>query len=242
VLIPAVRDVLHTYLDRVNVSTAAAGFSKEVRPVQDRDRSRVLGLRLPYLVFQIIAAGSATGSARAATLNRCGIVWARRDRADRLAGGLISMLSHVCCSGLGEGATFPAATSAMSRWSRRAARLRAGHPTHAAARIATRFAPAGDRRDHEPATAGAEAFYVCAADQLRLGRAVARASPSTQRAPAPSRRPRSPRCPPPKAKGVPVPWKALFKRAAVTSSTSATAGRCWLFLSWIPQYFLHATT
>ena len=47
--------------------------------------------------------------------------------------------------------------------------------------------------------------------------------------------------PPPKPKGQTVPWGRLFKRMApVTIVYFCYGWTLWLFLSWIPQYFLHS--
>ena len=47
--------------------------------------------------------------------------------------------------------------------------------------------------------------------------------------------------PPPKIKGSPVPWGRLFKRMApVTLVYFCYGWTLWLFLTWIPQYFLHS--
>jgi MFS family permease len=47
--------------------------------------------------------------------------------------------------------------------------------------------------------------------------------------------------PPPKVKGQTVPWGRLFQRMApVTIVYFCYGWTLWLFLSWIPQYFLHS--
>ncbi|WP_371317723.1 MFS transporter [Pseudomonas sp. D2002] len=50
------------------------------------------------------------------TLVVCGLIWAAATVLTGLAGGFVSLLVARVLLGLGEGATFPAATAAMSRW------------------------------------------------------------------------------------------------------------------------------
>src|ERR1700716_85979 len=65
-----------TYLDRVNVSTAAAGFGKEFHLSKTEIGFVFSAFAYPYLVFQIIGGwvGDRFGARR--TLFICGIVWA----------------------------------------------------------------------------------------------------------------------------------------------------------------------
>jgi MFS family permease len=157
-----------------------------------------------------------------------------------LAGGLASMLVARLLLGLGEGATFPAATAAMSRWVAKEKRGFAQGITHAASRIGNAVAP--------PvivavmATQGwRTSFHLCAA--ISFAWVVLWALSFTER---PDQHPRiTPEelaaLPQARAKSTGVPWGPLFRRMApVTIVYFCYGWTLWLFLSWIPQYFLHS--
>src|SRR5450432_2760132 len=153
---------LITYIDRVNVSTAAAGFAKDFSLNKTQIGLVFSAFAYPYLVFQIIGGWVSDRFGARRTLIACGLIWAAATALTGLAGGLASMLVARVLLGLGEGATFPASTSAMSRWVAKDRRGFAQGITHAAARIGNAVAPAvivavmasyGWR----------ESFYVCAA-------------------------------------------------------------------------------
>lgn len=229
-----------TYLDRVNVSTAAEGFGKEFGLSKTEIGLVFSAFAYPYLVFQIIGGWISDRFGARRTLIVCGVIWASATVLTGLAGGLASLLVARVLLGFGEGATFPAATSAMSRWVAKEDRGYAQGITHAAARIGNAAAPAiivfimtthGWR----------ESFYVCAA--LSFAWVALWAYTFTEH---PQDHPRiTPEelaaLPPPKAKNVNTPWLALFKRMApVTIVYFCYGWTLWLFLSWIPQYFLHS--
>ncbi|HTD07192.1 MFS transporter, partial [Undibacterium sp.] len=131
-----------TYLDRVNVSTAAAGFGKDFNLSKTEIGLVFSAFAYPYLVFQIIGGWVSDRFGAKRTLIVCGALWAVATILTGFAGGLISLLLARLLLGLGEGATFPAATSAMSRWVKKENRGFAQGITHAFARIGNAVAPA----------------------------------------------------------------------------------------------------
>ena len=229
-----------TYLDRVNVSTAAAGFGKEFGLNKTEIGFVFSAFAYPYLVFQIIGGWVSDRFGAKRTLVACGLIWAVATVLTGLAGGLVSMLIARVLLGLGEGATFPAATSAMSRWVAKEKRGFAQGITHAAARIGNAVAPGAVV--FIMATYGwRESFFACAAlsfvwvglwwmtftekpiDHPRI------TADETAFLPVPNEN---------KPK---VPWGPLFKRMwPVTIVYFCYGWTLWLFLSWIPQYFLHS--
>jgi len=228
-----------TYLDRVNVSTAAAGFSKEFGLSKTEIGLVFSAFAYPYLIFQIIGGWVSDKFGARRTLIACGIVWAAATMLTGMAGGLISMFLARVLLGLGEGATFPAATSAMSRWVAKEKRGFAQGITHAAARVGNAVAPAVVVTIM--ATYGwRESFYVCSALSFVWVGLWALTFIED-----PARHPRITQAeidvlPPAKKKGQPVPWGPLFRRMApVTIVYFCYGWILWLFLSWIPQYFLH---
>src|SRR5438132_11676795 len=105
-----------TYLDRVNVSTAAACFAKDFGLNKTQSWLVFSAFAYPYLVLQIVGGWVSDRFGARRTLIVCSAVWAGATVLTGLAGGLTSLLVARVLLGLGEGATFPAATCAMSRW------------------------------------------------------------------------------------------------------------------------------
>ncbi|MBS0447336.1 MAG: MFS transporter [Proteobacteria bacterium] len=229
-----------TYLDRVNVSTAAAGFAKDFGLNKTEIGFVFSAFAYPYLVFQIIGGWVSDRFGARRTLLVCGALWAAATALTGMAGGLISLLVARVLLGLGEGATFPAATSAMSRWIAKEKRGFGQGITHAAARIGNAVAPAAVVAIMT--TWGwRESFYACAA--LSFVWVVLWALTFTEH---PEDHPRITREELAVLPGVPaqkpaVPWGPLFRRMwPVTVVYFCYGWTLWLFLSWIPQYFLHS--
>ena len=229
-----------TYLDRVNVSTAAEGFGKEFNLSKTQIGLVFSAFAYPYLVFQIIGGWVSDRFGARRTLIACGLIWASATALTGMAGGLTSLLIARVLLGFGEGATFPAATSAMSRWIAKEKRGFAQGITHAAARIGNAVAPAFVV--YMMATQGwRESFYACAV--LSFVWVALWAWAFTER---PADHPRiTPEelavLPVPQKTKVKVPWGPLMKRMApVTVVYFCYGWTLWLFLSWIPQYFLHS--
>jgi cyanate permease len=130
-----------TYLDRVNVSTAAAGFATEFVLNKTQIGLVFSAFAYPYLIFQIIGGWISDRFGARRTLIACGLLWAAATAITGMAGGLVSLLSARVLLGFGEGATFPAATTAMSRWVAKERRGFAQGITHAAARVGNAAAP-----------------------------------------------------------------------------------------------------
>ncbi|MEX3984870.1 MFS transporter [Paraburkholderia sp. EG287A] len=228
-----------TYLDRVNVSTAAAGFGKEFQLSHTEVGLVFSAFAYPYLLFQIIGGWVSDRFGARRTLLFCGALWGVATILTGMAGGLATLLAARLLLGFGEGATFPASTSAMSRWVAKERRGFAQGITHSASRIGNAVAPAvvvlvmaryGWR----------ESFYVCGA--LSLLWVVVWAFTFTEH---PKDHPRITEAelailPPPKPRVTGLPWMALFRRMIpVTIVYFCYGWTLWLFLSWIPQYFLH---
>ena len=231
-----------TYLDRVNVSTAAAGFGKDFNLGSTAIGLVFSAFAYPYLVFQIIGGWISDRYGARRTLIVCGTIWAGATALTGMATGLVSLLVARLALGLGEGATLPAATTAMSRWVPHGQRGYAQGITHAAARIGNAVAPTAIV--FIMASHGWRAsFYVCAV--ISFGWVALWALTFTE---FPADHPRvSPReldtLPPPStATTVNKPaWRLLFKRIApVTVVYFCYGWNLWLFLGWIPQYFLHS--
>jgi MFS transporter, ACS family, glucarate transporter len=229
-----------TYLDRVNVSTAADGFARDFHLSRTQIGLVFSTFAYPYLVFQIVGGWVSDRFGARRTLIVCGLVWASATVLTGMAGGLASLLIARVLLGFGEGATFPAATTAMSRWIAREKRGYAQGVTHAAARVGNAAAPAlvvfimanYGWRDSFYACAGLSFTWVAlwALTFTEFPKDHPRITAEELRA-----------LPPPKPQAAAVPWAALFKRMApVTVVYFCYGWTLWLFLSWIPQYFLHS--
>ncbi|MEJ0047490.1 MAG: MFS transporter [Rhodospirillales bacterium] len=195
----------------------------------------------PYLLFQVIGGwiGDRFGPRR--TLAICSIIWAGATILSGFATGLVSMVIARVLLGLGEGATFPTATRAMSNWTVEGKRGFAQGITHAAARIGNAVTP--------PMVAwmmvtinwrgsfiilGVVSFIWVAIwwwyfrDNPRDHKSIT--EDELKALPAYAGMKETPS----------IPWGPLVKRMLpVTIVYFCYGWTLWLFLSWIPQYFLH---
>ncbi|HTJ91846.1 MAG TPA: MFS transporter, partial [Pararobbsia sp.] len=130
-----------TYIDRVNVSTAAAQFGPEFGLSHTQIGFVFSAFAYPYLIIQVFGGwlGDRFGPRR--TLTVCAIAWAGATILTGFATGIVSMVFARLLLGLGEGATFPTATRAMSNWMVPERRGFAQGITHAASRIGNAVAP-----------------------------------------------------------------------------------------------------
>ncbi|MGN6317106.1 MFS transporter [Trinickia sp.] len=232
---------LITYVDRVNVSTAASAFGAELHLTHTQIGFVFSAFAYPYLIIQVAGGwvGDRFGPRR--TLAICGIVWAGATILTGLATGFASMIAARLLLGLGEGATFPTATRAMSNWLPASQRGFAQGITHAASRIGNAVAP--------PlivslmvATSWRGAFIVTGVVSLAWAlvwgwyfRDDPRDHPRITEGECEQLATYSGN----KAR-TPAPWRQLFARMIpVTAVYFCYGWVLWLFLSWLPQYFLH---
>lgn len=232
---------LLTYIDRVNVSTASNVFEKELALNKTQVGLVFSAFAYPYLIFQIIGGYLGDRFGPRLVLTVCSLVWAVATILTGLVGGLITMLFARVLLGIGEGATFPTATSAMSNWVRPADRGFAQGFTHAFARIGNSIAP--------PLivllivwTGWRGSFVVMGLVSLVwvfLWYFYFRDNPADHRG---ITKAELEQLPPYVDKATrlrnPVPWGPLFKRMAPVIFVYFCYGWIlWLFLAWIPQYF-----
>jgi MFS family permease len=231
-----------TYVDRVNVSTAAASFGKEFH-LSKTDLGMVFSaFAWFYLVFQIIGGWLGDKFGPRKTLTVCALVWAGATILSGLATGLVSLFLARMLLGLGEGATFPTATRAMASWFAPEKRGFAQGFTHACARLGNAVTP--------PlvvalmtATSWRGSFIVLGCVSLVWvvwWAIVYRDNPADH--PSITKEELSQLPEYRQFKDRPkVPWGRLFKRMLPVTITYFCYGWIlWLFLSWIPQYFLHS--
>jgi MFS family permease len=230
-----------TYIDRVNVSTAAIEFSKDFHLSNTQVGLVFSAFAYPYLIFQVIGGwvGDRFGPRR--TLTICSLVWAGATVLSGLSTGLVSLVVARVLLGLGEGATFPTATRAMSNWTASNRRGFAQGITHAFSRVGNAITP--------PIVTWLMVAFSWRGSFIVLGVLsfiwaivwgwyfrdnprdhakitsteldILPAFVGVKETPA-------------------VPWMPLIKRMLpVTLVYFCYGWTLWLFLTWIPQYFLH---
>ncbi len=229
-----------TYIDRVNVSTAAAGFGKDFH-FNNAEIGTVFGaFGISYLLFQVIGGWVSDRFGVRRTLIVCGIVWAVATILTGFAMGFWTLIAARVLLGFGEGATFPAATAAMARWVSKDKRGLAQGITHSAARIGNAVAP-GIVVLLMTTYGWRASFYATGAFSLLW--VILWSLTFTEH---PKDHPRITAeelrvLPAPVPRAAALPWGRLFMRMLpVTIVYFCYGWTLWLFLSWIPQYFLHS--
>jgi sugar phosphate permease len=234
---------LITYVDRVNISTAADSIKRELSLSNIQLGFLQSAFGYPYLVFQIFGGwvGDRFGPRR--TLFLCGLIWAAATILTGFAGGLTTLFVCRLLVGIGEGATFPVATRAMQSWTPIGRRGFAQGLTHAFARLGNAVTPpivawlivAMSWRGSFIVLGCCSLVWVMIwfwyfrdtpTDHPSITRAELERLPH-HGAPATIVRPR-------------VPWGPLTRRMApVTIVYFCYGWTLWLYLTWLPSYFLH---
>ncbi len=132
---------LITYVDRVNIATAATEIKRELALSNTQLAFILSAFGYPYIVFQIFGGwiGDRVGPRR--TLFLCGLIWAAATILTGFAGSLTTLFLVRLLLGVGEGATFPVATRAMQAWTSPGRRGFAQGITHAFARLGNAMTP-----------------------------------------------------------------------------------------------------
>jgi len=231
-----------TYVDRVNVATASGAFKTEFGLSNTQLGLVFSAFAYPYLIFQIIGGWFADRFGARWTLTVCGIVWASATILTGMAGGIVSLMMARLLLGIGEGATFPTATRAMSSW---LPAHRAGFAqgiTHASARLGNAITP--------PLVVALIVLISWRGSFVIIGIVSLtwaivwglyfRDDPHQHPAMGAAERAALPASRPAKAKQS-IPWRPLCRRMAPVIFVYFCYGwTLWTFLSWIPQYMLHA--
>ncbi len=229
------------YLDRVNISVAAKDMMKEFSLSNTEIGLAFSAFAWPYLFGQLVGGWLANRWGARVTLAVCGLVVAVSTVATGFVGGLVSLFAVRLALGSGEGPSFSAATQAMRNWYPETRFGFAQGVTHAAARLGGAIAP--------PIVAWImvlggwrSSFWVCGAlsfiwvavwwwyfrddprtHPLITESEVAVLSPYAKL----SRKARTPFLP-------------LVKRiASVTAVDFCYGWMLWVFISWIPLYFMN---
>jgi MFS family permease len=232
---------LITYIDRVNIGTAAPAMQKDLGLTNVELGLAFSAFAYPYAFFQIAGGWLGDRLGPRKTLLICGAIWSAATVMIGFVEGAISLVAARFLLGIGEGSAFPTATRALANWMAADRRGFAQGITHAAARLGNALTPpliallivALSWRDSfiiigliSFAWVGLWWFYF--RDDPREHRGVTKEELAV--------------LPPTKIAGErkAVPWGRLLRRMLPVTLTDFCYGwTLWLFLNWIPSYFLH---
>ena len=234
---------LITYVARQNLATAGGDIRHDLG-LTNSQLGQVIGtFGITYTFFQILGGwiGDKWGPRR--TLFVCGLIWASATVLTGLAGGLVSLYLVRLLLGVGEGATFPVATRAMQSWTPPERRGFAQGLTHAFSRIGNSITP--------PIVAALIGIVSWRGSFVALGFGslvwvVAwvwyfRDVPSEHRDITADDMARLPNA----GHGVTrqrvaTPWAGLIRRMApITLVYFCYGWTLWMYLNWLPSYFVH---
>jgi MFS family permease len=232
-----------TYIDRVNISTAAGVFRDELK-LSATDYGKIFAaFGYTYAIFQIIGGWIGDRFGPRLTLGICGSIWALSTIMTGLADGFWSLIVLRLALGFGEGATFPTATRAMSNWTRAGWRGFAQGITHSFSRLGNAAAPPlvvaliglVSWRGSFVVIGIASLLWVIAwvwyfRDDPRDHAGISKAELAVLPAYGTGSR----------VQADAVPWGRLLARMMPTTIVYFCYGwTLWLYLSWLPQYFQH---
>ncbi len=229
------------YVDRVNISTAAPIIQKDLGLTATQLGIAFSAFAYPYAFFQIAGGWLGDRMGPRITLFLCAVLVAVSTAWTGMVGGLASLFMSRLVLGIGEGPAFPTATRALSNWMRPDQRGFAQGITHAFSRFGNAATP--------PLIAAIivafswrDSFYILGG--LSLAWAVLwliyfRDDPR-----------KHPGITPQDLEGLPpatvaatrkeVPWGPLLKRIMPVTLTDFCYGWIlWLYLNWLPSFFLH---
>jgi MFS family permease len=130
-----------TYIDRVNISTAASEIQKELGLSNTQLGLVFSAFAYPYLMFQVFGGWVGDRFGPRQTLFWCGMIWALSTIMTGFVDSLSTLFMARIALGFGEGATFPTATRAMQYWTPPVSRGFAQGLTHAFARLGNAITP-----------------------------------------------------------------------------------------------------
>ncbi|WP_206952442.1 MFS transporter [Trinickia acidisoli] len=228
------------YIDRVNLSIAAPVLKRTLHLSNTELGVALSAFGYCYATFQIINGylGDRIGPRRMLAIS--GLLWAIGSIATGVVGGLGSLVFARMCVGLGEAGTIPNATRAMANWVPGGQRGFAQGFTHSSARAAAAITPPlvvamipllGWRGTF--ITLGCVSLGWVAAWWLYF-----RDDPRTHKGVTPEQIATLLRYAGPRHR-TGVPWWPLVRRIMpVTLVFFCHAWTLWLYLSWLPSFFV----
>jgi len=236
VLLVAMHFIL--FIDRVNLAAAASVMQQDLGLSNIALGVAFSAFNYAYAPFQLVGGWFADRFGARRTLTVCGLTWSITTIVTGAVTGLISLFAVRLVLGMGEGATLPAATRALSKWTSLAQRGTAVGITHAAGRLgAGTAAPIVallitwfSWRFSFVALGVLSAFWAAAwwwyfhEDPRRHPRIT-----SAELAALPAADP---------AGSGPVPWRRLVPRVAPLMIIYFCQGWTgWLYVTWMPSLF-----
>ena len=233
-----------TYIDRNNVSTVASIFERDLHLTNMQIGLVYSAFAYPYLIFQIIGGWVSDRFGARIGLTVCGVIWASATLLTGTVSSLTAVLFFRVMLGFGEGATFPMSTRAMSDWTPQKKRAFAQGITHASARLGNALTP--------PLVAWLIVAVTWRGSFIFLGiislawviawALYFRDDPGEHPDIAPRELERLPSYAERKQREKEaVPWLVLARRMIpVTAVYFCYGWTLWLYLAWIPSFFLHS--
>ena len=233
-----------TYIDRNNVSTAAFVFKQDLHLTNTQVGLVFSAFAYPYLIFQIVGGWVSDRFGARLTLTVSALIWGIATLLTGKSNGLAGLLCARLLLGFGEGATFPTATRAMSDWLPAKKRAFGQGITHSSARLGNALTP--------PLVAWLIAVVTWRGSFIILGIisiawAIAwgwyfRDDPASHPAITSRELEELPDyAAKEKTVNQSVPWMSLTRRMLpVTAVYFCYAWTLWLYLAWIPSFFLHS--
>jgi len=220
------------YIDRVNIATLAPKITADLRLTNTQLGLAVSAFAYPYAAFQLFGGWISDRLGARRTLLACGVVVCVATMATGAVGGLASLAAARLALGFGEGAAFPAATRALATSSPQGRWGFGQGITHAASRFGNAISPPliVAMLAH---TSWRGAFVIMGLASLIWVAPLAwvtRRRARSQIVPAPRRFDET---------AAHVPWLRLARRIAPVTAVDFCYGwTLWVFLTWLPSFFL----
>ena len=232
-----------TYIDRVNIATAAGAIKGEFK-LSNAQYGLIFGaFGWAYLALQISGGWIADRFGARRTLTVSGVIWAGATFLVGAAWSFWALFFARILLGVGEGATFPTATRAMSNWTPTGRRGFAQGITHSFARLGNAISPPlvvalmsvfGWRGSFAVLGAASVSWIVVWGVYFRDDPRDHRGVTEDEIAALPPFRGQI------QLKAEPVPWGRLSARMAPVVIVYFCYGwSLWLYLSWLPLFFNH---
>lgn len=123
------------FVDRVNLAAAAVVIQRDLGLTNIELGLAFAAFNYTYAPFQLVGGWISDRFGARRTLTVCGLAWSFTTMATGAVTGLVSLFTARFVLGMGEGATLPAATRALSNWTSPVSRGAAVGMTHAAGRL-----------------------------------------------------------------------------------------------------------
>ncbi len=232
-----------TYIDRINVNTAGPVLQTALHLSTSQLGWVFSAFGWAYLALQVSGGWFSDRFGARLTLTVCGVIWASATILMGVVGSFAGLIVARVILGLGEGATFPTATRALSDWASAGSRAYVQGITHAFARFGNAITP--------PLVAWLiklsswrESFVILGVVSMAWAGVwwlyfkddpgQHRGTTAQQRQTLTSYATRMAK------KREPIPWATLSLRMLpVTMVYFCYGWTLWLYLTWLPSFFLH---